>query len=295
MPNWPQNVAAEVETRVEECWTTIDGARMRYLRTGSGPPLVFVHGLMGYSFSWRFVLPALATSATVYAVDMLGAGFSDRCPTMDCSFQACARRLLAFAEKMDLKSFDLLGTSHGGAVAMSAAAMSVSAPGPTVRRMILVAPVNPWSAHGRSLAKFLSRRMVSNVFRHVAPRATRLHGKILRRLYGDPRRIRPGTLEGYSEPFKLHGTIEYALRILSTWGDDLKCLETALPKIANIPTLLVWGTLDRAVDLRSAHTLCRYFRTCRLVEMKGVGHLPYEEAPEEFNKILLDFLNQTPS
>jgi pimeloyl-ACP methyl ester carboxylesterase len=59
---------------VEECWMDLDGARMRYLRAGSGPALILLHGLLGYSFSWRYTMPALAPYATVYAPDMLGAG-----------------------------------------------------------------------------------------------------------------------------------------------------------------------------------------------------------------------------
>jgi pimeloyl-ACP methyl ester carboxylesterase len=42
--------------------------------------------------------------------------------------------------------------------------------------------------------------------------------------------------------------------------------------------------------VRSAEPLRRSFRDARLVLFKGVGHLPYEEAPEEFNRALIDFL-----
>ena len=48
---------------VEECWMDFDGARMRYLRAGSGPALILLHGLLGYSFSWRYAMPALAPYA----------------------------------------------------------------------------------------------------------------------------------------------------------------------------------------------------------------------------------------
>ena len=61
---------------LEERFVSVDGAQMRYLRAGVGPALVLLHGLMGYSFSWRFSIPALSRHATVYAVDMLGTGFS---------------------------------------------------------------------------------------------------------------------------------------------------------------------------------------------------------------------------
>src|SRR5277367_5104311 len=41
-------------TTFEEYWVDLPDGRMRYLKAGSGPPLILVHGLMGYSFSWRF-------------------------------------------------------------------------------------------------------------------------------------------------------------------------------------------------------------------------------------------------
>ena len=112
---------AASDSRIEECWMDFDGARMRYLRAGSGPALILLHGLLGYSFSWRYTMPALAPYATVYAPDLLGAGFSDRPPGIDHSMAGSARRVLKFAENLGLSSFDLLGTSRGGAVAMSAA------------------------------------------------------------------------------------------------------------------------------------------------------------------------------
>src|SRR5271166_5045405 len=113
--------AAALIDGVEECWMDFDGARMRYLRAGSGPALILLHGLLGYSFSWRFTMPALAPYATVHALDMLGAGFSDRAYALDYSMRATAKRVVRFAEQLRLPALDLLGTSHGGAVAMLAA------------------------------------------------------------------------------------------------------------------------------------------------------------------------------
>ena len=278
----------------EECWTTVDGMRLRYLRAGSGPALVLLHGLLGYSFSWRFTIPALAHQATVYAVDMPGAGFSDRVGSRDCSFRTSAERLLEFTRQAGLTSFDLLGTSHGGAVAMMAAALAREAGTPLINRLVLVAPVNPWSLHGSGMARFLSRRLVSILFRGLAPRMRAVHRYFLRRLYGDPLRIPPGTLEGYSKPFNRPGTFEYGLRILRTWNEDLDQLKAILPQIADVPTLLLWGTLDAAVDPSSAPRLRENFHQCRLQWFDGAGHLPYEEVPEEFNRALSAFLSTAP-
>jgi pimeloyl-ACP methyl ester carboxylesterase len=271
----------------EERWVTLDGARMRYLYSGSGPALVLVHGLLGYSFSWRFNIPVLSQHATVYAVDMLGTGFSERPAGLDCSLHASAERLLRFMDEAGIASCDLLGTSRGGAVAMMAAALAPQ----RIQRLILPDPVNPWSLHGRRLAAFLSNRAVSALFLWLAPLMPSAHRLVLRRLYGDARRISPGTLEGYSAPLAIPGSLEHALGILRTWSQDLQQLESMLPRIAHIPTLLIWGSLDRAVSPTSATALREQFRNCRLVTMGGVGHLPYEEVPEEFNTVVSKFLD----
>jgi pimeloyl-ACP methyl ester carboxylesterase len=275
---------------IKEKWATIDGARMRYLCAGSGPPLILLHGLLGYSFSWRFTIPALARQATIYAPDMLGAGFSDRPAELDCTFQGCARRLLAFADTLGISSYDLLGTSHGGAVAMKAAALDAGQA--HIRSLILVAPVNPWSSHGKRLTRFLSGELESRLFLGIVPRAKFAHNCVLRRLYGDPNRIPPGTLEGYSRPFEKPGGLEYGLRIVSTWNEDLEDLKASLPKIRNIPTLLVWGGLDRAVDPASARILQTHFQDAHVIIFEDVGHLPYEEAPDRFNQVIADFLHR---
>ena len=273
----------------EEHWITLDGARMRYLRSGNGPPLLLVHGLLGYSFSWRFAIPPLSEQATVYAVDMLGVGFSDRPPGLDCRLRSSAERLLRFLDSAAVVSCDLLGTSHGGAVAMMAAAIAPE----RIRRLILVAPVNPWSAHGRWLAKLLSSAPASALLLLGAPFMKVTHSVLLRRLYGDTSRIRPGTLEGYSAPFEKPGAVNHALGILRSWGHDLADLEAMLPNIAHIPTLLMWGSRDVAVDPASAARLSTVFKDCHTVMLDGVGHLPYEEVPEEFNAIVSKFLEST--
>src|SRR5579863_9024322 len=120
-------IASQSEFAIEEHRIALDsanGARIRYLYAGSGPALLLVHGLLGYSFSWRFTIPTLAQHATVYAVDLMGTGFSDRPPDLDCSFRASAHRLLRFMDATGIASCDLLGTSHGGAVCMILAALA---------------------------------------------------------------------------------------------------------------------------------------------------------------------------
>jgi pimeloyl-ACP methyl ester carboxylesterase len=287
-------VAPVLDVGIEECWMDFDGARMRYLRAGSGPPLILLHGLLGYSFSWRYTMPALAPYATVFAPDMLGAGFSDRPRGIDHSMRGTALRLLEFAEKLGLSSFDLLGTSRGGAVAMAAAAECISADGsrPRLRRLVLVCPVNPYSAHGKRLAPFFGTRFGAAAFRWTVGHMPCLFPYFHGRLYGDHAKIPSESLEGYKAPLALPGLFEHALSIVKTWTADLQELERLLPKLARIPTLLMWGSKDPAVYVSSMEPLARHFLNVQTVVFPGVGHLPYEECPEEFNRALIEFLRR---
>jgi pimeloyl-ACP methyl ester carboxylesterase len=276
---------------VDERWMDFSGARMRYLRAGSGPALILLHGLLGYSFSWRYAMPALAPYATVYAPDMLGAGFSDR-PKIDHSMRATALRVVTFAKNLGLKSFDLLGTSRGGAVAMCAAAECLRDAALRVRKLVLVAPVNPYSPHGRWLAAFTSTRLGCALVRAVLERMPGLYPYWHGRMFADRRKIPAGSLEGYKAPLSRPGLFDHALSIVSTWGEDLRELEALLPKLAGIPTLLMWGEKDPAVFVSSMEPLARYFPNAEKIIFPGVGHLPYEECPEEFNRELVKFLTR---
>ncbi len=274
------------ESSIEERFFDLDGAAMRYLHAGAGPPLILIHGLMGHSFSWRHAIPVLAEKSEVFAVDLLGTGYSERPAGVDCSLKACAQRLLRFMDAMTASPFDVLGTSHGGGVAMMAAVLAPQ----RIRRLILVDPINPWSPRGRALAPFLSSPIIAPLFINAARHLPSFQEYYFRRLYGDTRRIQPGTLEGYKKPMELPGSFEYAVSILRTWNRDLQDLEAALPSIANIPTLLIWGDRDAAVAPASAERLKQNFRHSQLVMMPGIGHLPYEESPDEFNRILSEYL-----
>ena len=282
--------AASVETEIEEHWLELADGRMRYLKAGSGPALILVHGLMGYSFSWRFAIPALAPHATVYAIDNLGAGFSTAKEGMDCTTRATAERVLEFADAVGIKDFDLLGTSHGGGVAIMVAAICAERHDTRLQRLILVAPVNIRSQHGKRLAPFLGSAFGSVLFRNTIERWRFLDYLWLRRMFGAGSKIPPDSLAGYRIPVMKNHSFRHASHIIGNWTADLAELLMALPKIRDYPTLLIWGTKDRAVDFRSAEPLRRNFRDVRLVAFEGVGHLPYEEAPEDFNRALVDFL-----
>lgn len=192
-------------------------------------------------------------------------------------------------DAISLSSSDLLATSYGGALAMMLAAQAPE----RIRRLILVAPVNPWSAHGKFMAPFLCHPLIAPLVVRLLPRLDMLHEFYFRRLFGDTRRIPPGTLEGYMQPLLRRGGLANTMRILRTWNRDLEELRAILPLLPEIPTLLLWGSGDAAVNPASAQPLKQVFRNCRSITMDGIGHLPYEEAPEEFSLAVSEFLQCT--
>jgi pimeloyl-ACP methyl ester carboxylesterase len=268
---------------------------MRYLCCGpkalpasSTRSLIFLHGLLGYSFSWRFNLPVFAERARVYAPDMLGTGFSERPASLACGIRASARRILEFMDLVGIDTADVIATSHGGAVAAFLTALAPA----RIARLVLAAPVNPWSAHGQQLTAILGTRLGAASLKALAPLLSPLHSYFLGRMYGDPRRIAPDTVEGYAEPLAIPGTIRYLSGVMAFWRSDLEQLAGIYKQIADKPTLLVWGDRDGAVLPASATELQNQLRCSKLVVLPGVGHLPYEEAPEEFNRVVLEFLHQ---
>ena len=272
--------------QIDKLTAEIDGQQLRYLRAGAGPPLVLLHGLLGGSFSWRLNLEAFSRQHTVFAVDLPGLGESDAPRHLDCSMQAQASRVSSLLEQLKLKKVDLVGCSWGGAIAMFLAAQSQR-----ICSLVLAAPVNPWSNLGARRVRFLKGRLGGTLLRMAWPVSRPLHRLVLERMYGDPRRVPAGTIEGYSSLIMRPGRVHNILNTLHSWEKDVNALRAAIPRI-RVRSLLIWGTRDGAVDVRSGEALRRALPQCELALIDDAGHLPFEETPDEFNQLVLDFIDQ---
>ena len=273
-------------TATQSC--AVDGLTVRFERRGQGPALVLVHGLLGYSFSWRRVMEPFSKVREVFAIDLPGAGFSDCNPFLDGRLSAAAHRLLRCMDVLQIRSCDLIGSSYGGTTALMLAAIHPE----RIRTSTLVSPANPWSRTGRKRLALLNMPGVGRFFPPVARRIRPLHGLFVRRMYGDQKRVTRETLDGYSLPLVRKGVFEHAVKIARSWHADMDELKVALPSASDIPTLLVWGSKDRLVEQASAEILSRNFKRSRIVVLPGAGHLPYEECPQEFVRVVCAFLDQ---
>lgn len=287
MPAKVESVVAPAIPSAEEFFIELGGVRVRYLRAGSGPPLLLIHGLLGYSFCWRCNFAELGRHFDVIAPDLPGIGFSQRVMGIDCSVGAAARRMLRLLDALGIGQAHVLGNSHGGAIATAMAAMHPE----RVRKLVLVAPVNPWSKQRQWLISLVASRAGGVLFPAVWMVLKRVHRYALERMYGDVRRIAPGTLEGYDAGAAQPGTREHLLGILRCWNSDQRELEHWY-RSNRVPALLLWGDRDRAVLPSSAHRVQQALPNAELVTLPGVGHLPQEEAPDEFHRIVLEFLSR---
>jgi pimeloyl-ACP methyl ester carboxylesterase len=275
--------------KIESHALDVDGEQLRFLRSGTGPPLLLLHGLLGGSFCWRLNLSPLSQQHTVFAVDFPGFGEHDAPRHADCSMQTQAARLSAFVEKLGLGSVDVIGSSWGGAVAMLFAASSQN-----VRSLVLAAPVNPWSALGMGRIRFFNRRLGKTLLPLVLPVSRPVHKIAIERMYGDPRHVPAGTVDGYSARLLRPGRAHNILNAMGHWEKDLTALRAAIPQI-KARTLLVWGTRDGAVDVKSSEPLKIALSGSRVELIEGAGHLPFEETPDIFNRLVLEFLEKDSS
>jgi pimeloyl-ACP methyl ester carboxylesterase len=281
----------------EEHFAEIGGLRMHYSQAGKGRPLLLIHGLLGGSFCWRFNVPALAKEYSVYTVDLPGSGLSDAPPQADCSMEAQAARLLQFIREMDLSDLSVIGASWGGAIALLLAAVDAAeSRSRKIRSLVLCAPVTPWSPWGRKRIEFLNKPLGGYLLRMIWPVSRPVHALALKRMYGDPARISPGSRKGYASMILRPARARNMLNVLRSWRKDLALLEGALLQgplgRVKVPTLLAWGSKDGAVDIRSAGMLRHVLPHCELLLFPGVGHLPFEEIPDEFNERVLAFLSK---
>jgi pimeloyl-ACP methyl ester carboxylesterase len=88
---------------------------------------------------------------------------------------------------------------------------------------------------------------------------------------------------------RFSGSIPYIRSCIQTFAEDLEALAPKLPQLSKIPTLIIWGDRDPVVEVESGYKLQKALGA-ELEIMPGIGHLPYEENPAEFSRIVKDFV-----
>ena len=248
---------------------------------GNGPTVLMLHGIGGGHLAFAPQVETLALAGyRAVAWDMPGYGHS--APIEPYTFKGLAASCVALIESLKCPQVILLGHSMGGMVAQEVVARRPE----LVSRLVLCGTSGAFGKpDGDWQRQFVAERTAPlDAGRSMADLAETLV----------PQMVGPGALpEGLRLATHCMGLVPAA-----TYRRALECLVTFdrranLPHI-HVPTLLVAGEHDRNAPPAVMKKMAQAIPGSTYLEMKGIGHLQNLEAPEDFDGLLLNFLNLPP-
>lgn len=260
-------------------WTAVYEAE----NPGDRLPVVLLHGLGAWSYTWRNLLPAIGTKRRAVAVDILGHGYTDAPRGADYSPRGLLRHVEATLEAWGIQRAVWAGNSLGGGLGLLAA---IERP-ETVGGLILLAPAGYPQKLPRNLA--LTQWPGATWLFQFFP-ARLIVWEMLFRAFYEPARLPPDLIERYAAPLadrqKKRAILNTAASI---WPEDLEAIASQIPAI-KAPTLILWGEEDRITPPELAHRFSHEIAGSRLVMLPSSGHVPQEERPSETAAESLAFL-----
>jgi pimeloyl-ACP methyl ester carboxylesterase len=286
-------VVSELGMTVETTWARIDGLRVRLLAAGTrtAPPLLLLHGggFDAADFSYRYAIEALARRRRVLAFDWPGYGGSDK-PNHRYDLAYYERFLRHLMDSLGIRRAALVGTSMGGAAALSFALRSPE----RVEKLVLVAcyGLGKDIPHGRLGYFLVHAPLAADLVYTLLGRSRRALRAGLRRMVGDPRVVSDELVDEarrlLDQPAS--GRAFRSFRKNEVGWSGLKTdLSQRLGEVV-VPTLLVHGDRDRVVPVEWARRAHERLPDSELRVLRGCGHWPPRERPEEFNRVVTDFL-----
>ena len=271
------------------------GHRRAFLRAGSGPALLLLHGIGNNCQTWAGVIDRLAESHTVIAPDLLGHGASDK-PRGDYSIAAYANGMRDLLTVLDIERATVVGHSLGGGIALQFAYQFPE----RCERLVLVGSggLGPELSAGLRAATLPGAELVLTALTGISG-PLRAGMQVLDRV---------GKLAGWRQVRDVAeaGEALLALRDVEARRAFLRTLRgvvdargqavTALDRIYladAVPMLVVWGGRDPIVPALHAESVRSLVPSARVEVFPGAGHWPHLDEPEEFCRILLDFIATT--
>lgn len=277
-------------------WADANGAfapvgdtRLYYQRAGSGGrPMVLAHGFGASSFSWRANLRPIADAGyTVYALDLRGFGLSDKSWAGDMAHAAQADRLKAFMDALGLDRAVLAGNSMGGNII---AHFALKYP-ERVRGLILVdAAVYGGHLGGGWVAALLGvppLRRWGQIAVRLALADDKRNAATLKSAWFDSTKVTPDILTGYRRALQ---TADWDVSLLAMIRDGATNNISARLGEITAPTLIIWGEHDTWISPDKGPQLARDIAGSKLIVIPNAGHVPHEEQPEEFNRVVIEFV-----
>ena len=274
--------------------------RYSYLRarTREGDPdlpMIFVHGFGASIEHWRNNLPAIAQHHTVYAIDLLGFGASRKADT-EYSAGLWTEQIHDFWQAFIGVPVILVANSIGSLVCLNATytypemvrgLVMLSLPDVSVREDMLPAIARPVVTSIENL--FASSLLIKSILKIVRrPNIIRKWAGIA---YPNKAAITNELVEILSSPAYDEGAGQTLFRLSRgvRQAGFAMSVKDLLPQIT-VPMLLIWGLQDKMIPPQQAGAIADLNPLIKLIELENAGHCPHDEYPEQFNRLLLEWL-----
>jgi len=271
----------------------LHGHPVTYHQMGEGPAVLLIHGITSSSRTWREVMPALAEHYTVIAPDLLGHGRSAK-PRGDYSLGAYASGLRDLLVALEIPRATVVGHSLGGGVAMQFAYQFPE----RVERLVLVDSGGLGGEVSLVLraatlpgAEYVLPLLASSPLRGAGAALGSVLGRVGLRASADVRGMAEG-FESLGDGDARRAFVHTARSVIDPAGQRVDATDR-LYLAEHVPSLIVWGEKDRMIPVKHAHEAHANMPGSRLEVFAGAGHFPFNDDPERFAALLLDFLAST--
>jgi len=265
------------------------GHTIFYTVKGEGKPLLLIHGYGAGIWVWEKQIEALAPFYRVYALDLIGHGFSDR-PKIPYTPKTYIHGLRDFMDGVGIEKATLVGNSMGGGIAW---AMAILFP-ERVDRLILIDCVPPDILHQVKNESFRMLVAVKGIpalpYLVMAARNKNSIRQILLECISDIKLITPEVANRQYQLSKIKGTTWVLYSTFKHAKEALKLKDQF--SLIRKPTLFVWGERDLIFPPHVGENLHQAIAGSKFQRIDKSGHIPMWETPDKVNQAILTFLGE---
>ncbi len=256
--------------------------------TGTGETLLLLHGAGASTHTWRDVIPVLAQSYHVVALDMPGQGFTRAGSKSRCGMRFITEDIASLCDAEGWQPTAIIGHSAGAAVALSIADLLSQRKSPVPAVIGLNAALDRFEGIAGWLFPLLAKMLALNPLTSLAFSMGKSHMPRARRLIDSTgSTISDEGISYYARLIADRDHVEGTLQMMAQWNID--ALTKRFDHIKT-PCLLMTGERDKTVPPAVSARACKHLINGQLLNLPNLGHLAHEENPKQVCDQILHWL-----